>query len=82
MILYRYLNGLRKVGITRTCGGDPGAYVLDENCDKVLPAHAGVILSTMTWELISLGITRTCGGDPMTRWHSEDLAGYYPDMRG
>ena len=27
--------------ITRTCGGDPGAYVIDENCDKYYPHMRG-----------------------------------------
>ena len=50
--------------ITRTCGGDPKSSINLKLFKKVLPAHAGVILSSGLGTAVKVGITRTCGGDP------------------
>ena len=49
---------------------------------KVLPAHAGVILSNKEVEMMLLGITRTCGGDPSIWFEVLQRLTYYPHMRG
>ena len=48
----------------------------------VLPAHAGVILTSSNTSSTSVCITRTCGGDPSMQVVCKIPPKYYPHMRG
>ena len=56
--------------------------LLLERLFRVLPAHAGVILSSSALSYSSESITRTCGGDPVILKFLNNFYLYYPHMRG
>ena len=50
--------------------------------NKVLPAHAGVILFKINWTRNNFSTSRTCGGDPSEWLWSTPRGWYFPHMRG
>ena len=82
MILNQETLKNQNISITRTCGGDPSLWH-DISCDNfVLPAHAGVILKSLSLLMSLKSITRTCGGDPIYKSTWQTKNAYYPHMRG
>ena len=52
------------------------------NKEKILPAHAGMILSRVRPVCVLIDITRTCGDDPVMSTSLPNPPSYYPHMRG
>lgn len=52
------------------------------NCDKLIPAHAGVILDTMSGCTWKMSYPRVCGGDPGRERQSRSGDNLSPRMRG
>ena len=71
-----------KFYITRTCGDDPTYTDCLEGCNKILPAHAGMILTVSPILALYRNITRTCGDDPSLNLWKVVNNEYYPHMRG
>ena len=57
-------------------------YCYQTDFKRVLPAHAGVILSQRWVKTDNKCITRTCGGDPTIYERPLFAVKYYPHMRG
>ncbi len=67
---------------TRTRGGDPKRKKQVYWSQKILPAHAGVILIGIPKMFVVFNFTRTRGGDPDAQATVEVAKQFYPHTRG